>query len=48
MGILIGDETGLTRLEKPKLPKKRSSGPGAQRGMARRMNRSPRARGGRR
>jgi hypothetical protein len=47
MGILIGDETDLTTLGKPKSPKTRSSGPGAQRGMARRMNRSPRARGGR-
>jgi hypothetical protein len=46
MGISIGDETDPT-LEKPKAPKKKSPRSGAQRGMARRINRSPRARGGR-
>jgi hypothetical protein len=47
MGILIGDETDLMRLEKPKAPKKKSPRSGAQRGMARRINRSPRERAGR-
>jgi hypothetical protein len=47
MGILSGDETDLIFLEKPKTPKKKSPRSGAQRGMARRVNRSPRARGGR-
>jgi hypothetical protein len=46
MGILIGDEAGLTLFEKPKPAKKKSPRSGAQRGMARRINRSPRAIGG--